>query len=755
MVAMPWWQALLVVAAAQHAYAVQLPPEEEEEEDFDPVLEGRRVTEEEGDPEALAADSPAAFRGISDASGVKARRSAPEDFAARVHAETLEALRDMRRGPAAHHRGLLQESSAADGPNGDAGTPRRDGNVKTSRRGGDVVAELQALRDPGKDAAAVHHSQVSRHRPSFESSSAATVAVAPDRRGSPGPPRGRDGRVAAAPRGALGRGGEGRRDHVALRLGGGRRGFGVSTRPGQGGAVWEVHGAARGRHAAHRTEVWPKPWRGGITGRRSPSGNASLAEDEAEGGYRELAQWATAMGASGAFQAQVKVFQKGPDLEPVRGLAVTAPVEAGEAVLGIPSNLVLRADGLNATSLVLRLAVEQAVDNATALLASPVSESRLAAALVALRRAAEASAAVGVRNRTVNRSVAKLFRSWRLYLQRLPSLEDYRQQVPLLARRSLLEAFDSLPVARRLKEQQQRWAGHLDEARRLGLKPLPGRRSRDLSMDEEWEWAAATVTTRVWNGMGCHILIPIADFINSVSNEERNVDAYFDVTGRGEMISPAPGARRYPYVLRARRRIEAGDEVLLAYAFTSDDWWVQEWGFVPRGNSELFPLEPLDHTSCSKLASLVGSRLTSFDGACEAPKGEPQKSIWCAFARLAFEYCATSPAVISAESAARMKAMAAKVAAVRLAVSTKSAEAAIARAALLKGQEYELHLGELADRLRLLFLAVGGLLLFAALIRQLDGGLDNWKKISKDLEKRWAMVAKMGRKFMTLKKHPR
>eukprot|EP00927_Polykrikos_kofoidii_P005582 TRINITY_DN12213_c1_g1_i1.p1 TRINITY_DN12213_c1_g1~~TRINITY_DN12213_c1_g1_i1.p1 ORF type:complete len:752 (-),score=137.71 TRINITY_DN12213_c1_g1_i1:98-2353(-) len=732
------WRAFLLVAVAtRRAIAVQIPPGDEEvlerdddhddDDDYPPPKKPPSVEPAESSPSGTLAE-------IAEAPAPSVSAVATERMASgqagihktlSKHAQLTEALREARRDGANH-----DSDEFAAGSHGRAQHSVGDGLPGTMRQSGHVPLQASAVQLTGSRGTRVPQHLVHGKSPKTD----ATANL--ERRGAALHQQ----KSYDQPKQSRGHVGHEHLSHERGFFPGVSVGADADAESGRGPTQDTVSASDAtvlnsSRHSALLEHRWPGSRRRSRKGPNVMSLNGDITLSSVFSNstvvhghsYEELASWAASMGAVGTEQIRVKQFFKGADYEPVRGLTTNTDVEEGEAILAIPGDLVLRADGANATSPVLQSAVAQAVKNASEVMATPISETRVGTALVALRRA------------VLRPKADEMFHGWRLYFDQLPSLVEYRRTVPLLARRSLLQAFEDLPVIQRLKDQQRRWVRHLNEAKRFGLQPdtVGG-----LGLNEEWEWAAATVSTRVWSGMGCHILIPIADFVNSGTEDERNVDAYFDIAGRGEVISPSPTAKRFPYVLRARRRISAGEEVLLAYASTSDDRWVQEWGFFPPGNGKRFPLEQLPRSKCSNLVALVGTRLTSVDGSCRPPEDEPQKGIWCAFARLAFEYCAKWPEVVAAQYAATDQAMQLKIAAVRAAVATKSAEAAVARAAFVSTTEASVQLGDLSDRVRLLIFCLICLVLVAGVLRQYDGGIIAWLKMTEKMEKRVVMTTK-------------
>lgn len=315
-----------------------------------------------------------------------------------------------------------------------------------------------------------------------------------------------------------------------------------------------------------------------------------------------LLDWAKRHGIQGVEDLKVAYFPKGPKNTLVRGLALTKNVKKGEAVLKVPSHLIISSYG-NTTKAAFRTAgVPAPVVNGGGL--DPLM--RMSAGLLALRQQA--------------------FPTWEGWIRSLPGLADYREYHPLTAKSELLKTFEDLPLTKRVQHSQRTKEAQLNMFQELG----------GIASGDDWEWAHVTVTSRCWAhrdraGNKGLMIVPVADFINSGTYEDQNIIAHIGSPENGDA-----------FVYTARNDIPAGTE-LIGYhspASESDDY-AGSWDFVVDDEHRpvwTAPPPRLSRETCGKLSSSLADALSD-SGKCRAPDAEQQKGVYCTLARLTEQTC--------------------------------------------------------------------------------------------------------------------
>lgn len=325
-----------------------------------------------------------------------------------------------------------------------------------------------------------------------------------------------------------------------------------------------------------------------------------------------LVEWGKKHKVLGADNLIVKSFPKGPPGHEVmvRGIGIQNAVKKGDLLVGVPQHLVLNSEGAVVKDILKKSALsketqQKLLRNETALDARVGYRLRLGAALLSLARKEGSLVEADGSQET----------AWSGWLENLPKLEDYRSFHPVTARKELLKAFQALPVAPVLMQDQDDFVKVWKEFVARGGKATA----------EEWLWAELVVQTRIWEDGESSLVVPLADTVNTGSAEERNVD-----TDYGDY------QKDKPFGLIASKDIPAGAELIDYYNDGDDDVYIRSWGF-PLHLEKV--QTALNAEQCKTLGTAVKGSLK--DGSCQPPAEEDQKGVFCTLAELAKEHCPT------------------------------------------------------------------------------------------------------------------
>eukprot|EP00930_Biecheleria_cincta_P073576 TRINITY_DN60857_c0_g1_i1.p1 TRINITY_DN60857_c0_g1~~TRINITY_DN60857_c0_g1_i1.p1 ORF type:complete len:360 (-),score=34.88 TRINITY_DN60857_c0_g1_i1:287-1366(-) len=292
-----------------------------------------------------------------------------------------------------------------------------------------------------------------------------------------------------------------------------------------------------------------------VGSRRKSIGSGSFLDREAPVIYwlRSETGWPETLGLRSFAHSKRKI----------RGIASTVAIEKGEVVLSIPQDRLICASGNTDLTLeIVRLKREESV--------------------------------------------------FSVYLDSLPTLEDYTHWHPFYASPALLQRFSILPLVKRIRRQLQ----YVNESYHAF--------GRDAGADwNTWQWAAHVVLTRNFGVEGQHCMVPGADLLNAAQT--------FNVNWNSSLQNRSDGKRYFE--MKAASGIRRGEEMATTYGIhRSNEELFWQYGFFMESNEDL--ITSLDPEECANISDVdeIVARL------CDDP------SVECGLRRIYIGTCAYSVA---------------------------------------------------------------------------------------------------------------
>eukprot|EP00929_Paragymnodinium_shiwhaense_P050485 TRINITY_DN25406_c0_g1_i1.p1 TRINITY_DN25406_c0_g1~~TRINITY_DN25406_c0_g1_i1.p1 ORF type:complete len:403 (-),score=90.63 TRINITY_DN25406_c0_g1_i1:176-1384(-) len=334
-------------------------------------------------------------------------------------------------------------------------------------------------------------------------------------------------------------------------------------------------------------------------------------EEEHDGPTNEtgssMLKWAVQNKVKGAEDLYFKMFSKGPDKFPVRGLASKQSYKKDDEVLRIPGDVLIYSES---QSLMTKLSKLPGVPSqlqkpncsgSVLMQDGDCSRLRLTTALL------------------VNQA-APNDEYWAPYVKNLPSWDDLWKYHPAAGEESMLKSFEKLPIVQKLRDIQLKINRRFSVYKRLG---------GDAS-EPQFKWASFVVHSYCWGANGADWLAPVGDSFNTAIPEQQNL------VEKREGTEKSNGDWDGSFVFTATKDIPAGAELLDNYQKSlSDDKFTASWGFPLRGVKE----DPLPADDCKELLKAVGPSLKTLDGKCTPPTDQPQSVAFCSLSRLVLEHC--------------------------------------------------------------------------------------------------------------------
>lgn len=200
-----------------------------------------------------------------------------------------------------------------------------------------------------------------------------------------------------------------------------------------------------------------------------------------------------------------------------------------------------------------------------------------------------------------------------VYLDSLPTLEDYVHWHPFFTSPDILKRFEILPLVQNIRARlQQVNASYVEVGKASGADW------------DTWQWAAHVVLTRNFGVEGKHCLVPGADLLNAAHS--------FNVLWNATLQKHGDGQRYFE--MKALHDIRGGEEMATTYgAHRTNEQLFWQYGFFMENNTDL--ITSLDPRTCLRTSDIN----EIVDRLCDDP------SVECGLRRIYIGSCAYSVAL--------------------------------------------------------------------------------------------------------------